>query len=140
MPDDKSTQDDQPDLNLIEMVQRARRQHDAQTRPGNVAAVYSIEARCEGADCQQPTPRAGQWVMDTTIAAVDEQWEIIRQATVDGKLGYKSKVSTAPRSAKIDSRTIAVRTYNADDAADVQRVLEQLKALNLPGEWHYERD
>ena len=78
--------------------------------------------------------------METTVAAVDAQWEIIRQATVEGKLGYKSKVSTAPRSAKRDGRSIAVRTYDADDTADVQRVYEALMSLELAGEWHYERD
>ena len=140
MSDDQSTQDGKPDLDLIEMVQQARRQHDAQTRPGKVAAVYWIEARCESADCHQPTPRAGQWVMETTTATIDAEWEIVRQATIEGKLSYKSKVSTAPRSAKIDGRSIAVRTYDADDTADVQRVYEALKALGLPGEWHYERD
>jgi hypothetical protein len=133
----------QSDLDLIRMVQRARMQHDAQAKPSEVAGVYWIEARCETLECPGPTPRAGQWVLNTTVDLVDELWEAIREATVDGKLGYKAKVTTAPRSGKGgDSRTIVVCTYDSSDTQDVQRIWDLLDALELDGaaggEWRFE--
>lgn len=131
------------DLDLIQMVQRARMQHDAQARPSEVAAVYWIEARCETADCPGPTPRAGQWVLNTTVDRVDDLWAIIRAATESGRLGYKAKVTTAPRAGvRGDSRTIVVCTYDSTDQQDVQRIRGALASLEIDGasafEWIYE--
>ncbi|MFW5771932.1 MAG: putative phosphothreonine lyase domain-containing protein [Phototrophicaceae bacterium] len=132
--------DDQPNMDLINMVQRARMAHDKQARPSDVAAVYWIEARCQGENCQQPTPRAGQWVLDLDASQVDAAWAQIKAATEAGQLGYKSKVSTASRrQGDPNSRTLAVRTADADDSADVERVRQVLNTLGLPGEWRYER-
>jgi hypothetical protein len=131
--------DDQPDLDLIQRVQRARRQHDEAAKPSDVSAVYWIEARCD--TCQGPTPRAGQWVLDIHKKHVDALWAKLKAATEAGDLGYKSKVSTASRKqGDRDSRTLAVRTYNADDADDVARIRAGLDDLGLTGQWRYERD
>lgn len=124
-----------PNLDLIAMVQRARLAHDADATPSQVAAVYWIEVKREG---QTPTPRAGQYVIETTVSAVDALWATIRAATERGDLGYKSKVSTAPRGGHPDSRVICVLTYDADDTADVARVGAALRAL-VGGELRYER-
>jgi len=135
------SEQDKADLDLIQMVQKARMMHDAETKPSEVAAVYWIEVKCQTDDCKSPTARAGQWVLDTIADQVDAQWALIREATEQGKLGYKSKVSTAGRSGtRADSRTIAVRTYDSADAHDKARVLEVLRSLNIPGEWRYESD
>jgi hypothetical protein len=133
---------DKDPLDIIEMVQKARMQHDADARPSNIAAVYWIEAKDRSAQAKAPTPRSGQWVIETDINAVDALWEQVKTATEAGKLGYKSKVSTASRShAKgPDQRVICVRTYDADDTEDVARVQAALKALNMPGPYTYERD
>ncbi len=130
--------DDKPNLDLIQMVQKARMQNDAEAQPSNIAAVYWIEAKHPGAT--PPTARSGGWVLDTTVEHVDAQWQIIKAATKSGKLGYKSKVSTASRDGKhADSRTIIVKTADADALDDVNRMRAVLKEI-LPGKWRYERD
>ena len=91
--------DDQPNLDLISMVQRARMEHDAQAQPSQVSAVYWIEAkrqtRRRSADRRAP----GYWLITTTLREVDGQWAAVKAATEAGKLGYKSKVATAGRAA-----------------------------------------
>ena len=141
MPDDDSHELQKTELDLIQLVQRARMMHDAEAKPSEVAAVYWIEAKCQAETCQEPTPRAGGWVLDTTADVVDDQWETIKAATVAGKLGSKSKVTTASRSGKSnDSRTLVVRTYDRDDEADVTRVRDALSGLGLDGDWVYESE
>ena len=72
--------DDQPNLDLIEMVQQARMAHDAQAQPSQVAAVYWIEAKRQIAGAA-PTPRAGYWLISTTVQAVDALWAQVKAAT-----------------------------------------------------------
>ena len=129
--------EDKPNLDLIQMVQQARMQHDADAKPSDVAAVYWIECKYDG---QAPTPRTGQWILETDHQAVDAHWETIKTATTAGKLGYKSKVSTSSRNLQnANARTLMVKTADADDMADVNRVHDVLQTL-LPGKWRYERD
>ncbi len=120
---------DQPNFDLIDMVQRARREHDAQAQPSQVSAVYWIEAQRKGAG-KPPTPRAGHWRIDTTAQAVDAAWATLKAATEAGELGYKSKVATAGHH-QADERMIHVMTYDADDTADVARVGDALRALGF---------
>ena len=132
---------DPPNMDLIQMVQRARMQHDADAKPSDVSAVYWIEAKYEGDDVKPPTPNAGQWMVDIPVDAADTAWEQIKAATVTGQLGYKSKVSTAARSgAKTATRTLIVRVHAASDAAEVQRIKAALDGMTMPGEWRFERD
>ncbi|MFN8451453.1 MAG: DUF1917 domain-containing protein [Anaerolineae bacterium] len=111
---------DQPDLDLIRRVQQARAAHDAQAQPSQVAAVYWIEAHRQG-EGDPPTPRAGFWLISSTVGDVDAHWAIIKSATRSGRLGYKSRVATAGRTHP-DERVIHVMTSDADDADDVARV------------------
>lgn len=124
---------DELNLDLIHRVQQARRQFDADAQPSQIGSVYWIEAHRE-TEGAPPTARAGQWVLVTDAASVDAVWERIRQATRDGRLGYKSKVATAPRepSANCADHLICVVTADAADAADVERVRAALAALDLP--------
>jgi hypothetical protein len=138
MNDDK-TDKNQPDLDLISMVQRARMQHDASATPSQVSGVYWIESKPRVEIT--PTSRAGEWVIETDLDAVDALWSRIKQATEDGILGYKAKVSTAPRGREkpLTQRVILVRTVDADDAADVARVRASLTALGVTGDLRYVR-
>lgn len=117
-------------LDLIRRVQDARMAHDAEAIPSHVSAVYWIEAAppTPGA---RPTSRAGYWLVETTVQEVDRVWQVVKTATVDGRLGYKSKVATASRSGDPDARVIHVCTYDAADVGDVARVEEALRALDL---------
>jgi hypothetical protein len=122
------------------MVQRARRLHDDAAIPSQVPAVYWIEAASE-VPVAPPTPRAGRWVILTNVDEVDNLWALIKQATKAGKLGYKSKVSTAAREMGMDrnDRVIHVVTYDADDAADVERVRAALLELGVSSQIVYQR-
>lgn len=121
---------DQPDFDLIRRVQQARAVHDAQMQPSQVAAVYWIEAQRQVAG-EPPTPRAGFWLISSTVREVDAHWAIIKSATESGKLGYRSRVATAGR-AHPDERVIHVMTSDADDADEVARVGAALRALGFP--------
>lgn len=130
------TENEQPqrmNLDLIEMVQRARMMHDEKARPSDYAAVYWIEAKRAPGDFPAPTANAGEWRVKLTVATVDQVWEMVKGATVAGKLGYKSKVSTRPAAGQADpdERLICVRTYDARDAVDVARVRAALQAIGL---------
>jgi hypothetical protein len=120
----------EPDLDLIGMVQRARMAHDADAQPSKVTAVYWIEAKpqTQGA---APTPRAGSFAIHTTLAQVDTQWVAVKAATEAGTLGCKSKVATAAHGGSPNARLIRVLTYDADDSADVARVRAALAALGF---------
>lgn len=118
---------DPPDLDLIGMVQRARMANDAEAQPSQVAAVYWIEAKRQTPGAA-PTARAGYWLIRTTVREVDALWARVKAATEAGQLGYKSKVATASR-ANADERVIHILTYDAADAADVERVRAALAAL-----------
>lgn len=130
-----------PNLDLIAMVQQARMQHDADAVPSQVGGVYWIEAKPQQGDYPSPTSRAGQWVIPTTVKAVDDLWTSIKSATRSGKLGYKSKVSTAPANNQghPDDRIIHVCTYDADDSADVKRVRAALNEIGITAEISYTR-
>ena len=127
-----------PNLNLINLVQQARMQHDADATPSQVSGVYWIEAKRPTPS--DVTPHTGYWRIQTTLDAVDALWAKIKAATEAGQLGYKSKVATASRDGQINSRVIHILTYDADDAADVERVRMVLEALGITGEMTYHRD
>ncbi len=123
-----------PDLNLdlIQMVQRARMLHDQSARPSDYSAVYWIEAKRQAGDYPAPTSTAGEWRVTLPAAEVDAVWERVKALTAQGELGYKSKVSTQGPSNR-DERLLCARTYDAGDSADVKRIGEALRALGLSG-------
>ncbi len=130
--------DEQPsdlNLDLIQMVQKARLLHDATARPTELAAVYWIEAKRRQGDFPAPTARSGEWRSRLTVQNVDAIWEQVKALTIAGELGYKSKVSTAPAAgqANLEERLLCARTYDAADRADVQRVKAALLGLGLRG-------
>lgn len=131
-----------PDLDLINMVQQARMMHDSQAQPSQVSAVYWIEAKRKSGDYPAPTPRMGEWRIPVMVVEVDALWEKIKTATEVGKLGHKSKVSTKPAKgqADINARVICVRTVDADDLADVERVRAALVDLGITTDMTYQRD
>lgn len=129
-----------PNLDLIQMVQAARLAHDAEVLPSQVHAVYWLEVKRETPG-PGPTRRAGQWIIETTAGEIDALWLTVRAATRDGRLGAKCRALTAPRAGvqNTDQREIHVATYDADDAADVERVRAALAELGITDGLHYER-
>ena len=127
-----SADEQSPDLNLdlIQMVQRARMLHDQSARPSDYSSVYWIEAKREAGDTPAPTANAGEWRATLPAAQVDAVWERVKALTVKGALGYKSKVSTQGLVSR-DERLLCVRTYDAGDGADVERIGAALRKLGL---------
>jgi len=121
-----------PDLDLIQMVQQARMLHDREAVPSNMNAIYWIESK-PLTPMPDLTSRAGEWRIETTVAEVDDLWVKIREATERGLLGYKSKVSTSPAKGQSNAsaRLIVVRTYDADDSADVLRIQTVLREMGM---------
>ena len=128
------------DLNLIQMVQRERMANEAEAVTSEAAGVYWVEAKRE-IEGKEPTPRAGVWFVPTTPSEIAALWATIKQATREGKLGYKSKAATASRSLGVDQadRVIHVLTYDADDTADVARIHAALMELGVTGELTFHR-
>lgn len=122
---------------LIDMVQRARLQHDADVLPSQVHGTYWIECKRPSAE-PAPTSRVGVFVIPARPDQLDALWLAIRAATLRGELGYKSKVSTAPRAQSGSGRDhdlihlIHVATVDADDRADRERVRDALSDLLTP--------
>lgn len=133
--------DERPaDLDLIRMVQQARLQHDSQLRPSQVSAAYWIECKRPQPD-PAPTSRSGEFRIFTTLERVDADWEAIKAATLAGRLGYKSKVSTCPTPDHPvpNGRTICVRTYDHADHDDLTRVRAALEQMGFTA-LHYVSD
>ena len=122
-------------LDLIQMVQNARMLHDEAARPSDVSAVYWIEAKCQTGDYPPPTANAGEWRVKLTAETVDEVWEQVKAATAAGRLGYKSKVSTRPAAGQShpDERLLCVRSYDASDKSDIERIKQALLDMGLRG-------
>lgn len=132
---------EKPNLDLIKMVQKARMMHDNEVIPSQVDGVYWIEAKDQSNTAQAPTAQAGQWTLNIDAQKVDAVWQIIKQATEQGQLGYKSKVSTASRNrGVVDTRLIYVRTYDKNDGEDVKRIRDMLAELGIAGNWDYQAD
>jgi len=138
MPDDNKPLN----LDLINMVQNARMMHDQTARPSDYSAVYWIESKRKNGDYPALTPNAGEWRVKLNVKDVDMVWEQVKGATEKGELGYKSKVSTRPAAGQThpDERLLCVRTYNADDEADVERVKNALLDMGLNEGLIYNRD
>lgn len=137
MSDDKASK---LNMDLINMVQNARMMHDNEAIPSKVPGVYWIESKHPSPE-NKPTPRTGEFHIQTTIDEVDAHWLQIKQATEKGLLGYKSKVSTAPTDGKAHGkqRLICIRTYDADNQDDRNRIEAELKKLGF-ADLSYERD
>ena len=127
------TRENDIDLDLIQQVQRARIEHDRTALPSQMTAVYWIEAKNEQPGAHRPTPRLCEWRIDTTAADADTLWRRIREATWQGALGYKSKVSTraARTQHSVDQRQVVVMMYDRDDDAHIARVRQQLLDLDV---------
>lgn len=133
-------QHEPPRIDLIQLVQQARMQHDQNAQPSHINAMYWIEAKAPEGHGHPVTAHNGYWRIHTTRAAVDALWEQVKTATQAGHLGYKSKVATAPArgDATTDPRRIHVCTYNHHDTADIERVRLALAALGITDDLTYE--
>lgn len=85
----------------------------------------------------------GKWMIFAPLDEIDENWEIVKNATAKGILGFQSKVSTAkPNSLAqdINIKVIIVYTHNYQDKEDVNRVREELRSLGFDQTLYYKTD
>ena len=127
--------DERPDLDLIQLVQRARMAHDDRARPSQISGAYWLEAKAAPGATAGPTVRAAALRADCDLADVDVIWDLLRAATQAGRLGYKAKVATAAREAATGRRELQVLIADAADAADLARVQAELKSLTPGLRW-----
>ena len=129
---------DPPDLDLIQLVQRARMAHDDQARPSEISGAYWLEAKAPPGARPGPTPRAAALRAETGVADVDALWERLRAATHAGQLGYKVKVATAAREAAPghrERRELRVLVADRADAQELARVQAKLQTLTPDLRW-----
>ena len=126
---------ERPDLDLIQLVQRARMAHDDQTRPSQISGAYWLEAKAPPGARPGPTVRAAALRAEIDVADLDALWASLRAATHAGQLGYKAKVATAAREAAPERRELRVLVADRADAQEVARVQARLQALTPDLRW-----
>ncbi len=102
-------------------------------QPSKTTDAYWLGAECKTDNCKKPTKRAGKWLIYLSLGRVDEFWAKVKHATEEGRLGYRSKVSTARINplASSKAKLIVVYTYDWTDKGDVMRVREELRKLGI---------
>ncbi len=126
---------DRPELDLIDLVQRARMAHDDQAKPSQIRGAYWLEAKAPPGLWPGPTRRAAEFHAGADLAEVDALWETLRAATQAGRLGYKAKVATAAREAAPDRRELRVLVADRADETEVARLQAELRALTPDLRW-----
>jgi hypothetical protein len=112
-------------------------------KPSNTTDTYWLLAGASVGTCSAATTKSGKWFVFVSRKSVDEVWAKIARATVEGRLGYLSKVSTAkPKSfgRAASSRVICVYTHDWTDEPDVFRVRQSLRELGITEIISYKSD
>jgi hypothetical protein len=112
-------------------------------KPSEVTDEPWLWAERAVGDYRQANENSGKWLVYLSVESVDLYWEKIRQATIEGRLGYRAKVATSmrsPLSSRPKSRVICVYTYDWTDADDVHRVREALRELGIKRPIVYKAD
>jgi hypothetical protein len=78
------------------------------------------------------------------VSAIDSVWETIRVAYEEGKLCSATKMATMRRensnAISADQKLICVYTYDSDDMADLQRVVDAQRDVGIPHRLIYKED
>ena len=131
---------ERPDIDLIQLVQRARMAHDDQARPSQIRGNYWLEAKAPPDLRPGPTRRAAELRAGADGAEIDALWDTLGAATQAGRLGYKAKVATAAREAAPARRELRVLLADRADAAEVARVQAELRTLTPALRWELAAD
>lgn len=89
------------------------------------------------------TIRGGKWLIFYSIDKIDKTWLIVKKATIEGRLGNISKVSTAkinPNAKNPNTKVICVYTYDSGDFNDVMRIRKELELLGFTQQLKYKTD
>lgn len=107
-------------------------------RPTNVTDEYWLWAE----SAEAPDGPSGKWMVFCPIDWVDEVWETVRDAVLDGRLGHAAKAATArPNPNQYNPNELPIMAYTkADDIEEIGRVLRQLRALGISQGLPYKAD
>jgi hypothetical protein len=111
-------------------------------RPSQFTGDYYLHA-VGPEPAEGTTRRPGKWLVFVSRSRVDALWDAVRRALKAGRLGHAAKVSTAlphPESRDPKKHVVCVYTANEDDAADVRRVRDALRALGVTWKIPYKSD
>lgn len=112
-------------------------------KPSKVTDIYWITAERKADDYPEATENSGKWLIFVPNKVIDEVWEKIEKATVEGRLGSAAKVATAkpnPNASNPDTKVICVYTYNWTDELDVRRIRQELRELGIVTKIPYKAD
>lgn len=127
----------------LEIMDKYQNYKEEDIKPSKETNDYWIYAEREKGGYPEPTFRSGKWLIFVDVKDVDEVWDKVRNATVEGSLGSGSKVATAksnPNAIDPNKRVICVYTYDSADFKDVKRIREELRRLGITNRIPYKED
>jgi hypothetical protein len=85
---------------------------------------------------------SGKWLIFADERKINSTWQKIRQATIEGKLGLVSKVSTRKNKEGQGylNYVICVYTYDLRDKQDVYKIKKELRKLGIDEDICYKPD
>jgi hypothetical protein len=110
---------------------------DGRPHPSEEREAFWLYARNETPTGRpEDRERSGKWLVFVPKERLDEVWEVLWKETEAGRLGCRTKVSTAarnPAQVVLDERNgvISVFTYDHRDEADLRRVRARLRELGF---------
>ncbi len=132
-----------PKIDLEKLVKMARKIVANGSKPSKVKEAYWLSAERMTGSYPESTERSGKWLVFVKIKDVNKVWAKIKEATENGKLGERSKVSTGkqnPNAGDLDTKVICVYTYDWADGGDVHRIREELRKLGITQKIPYKAD
>jgi hypothetical protein len=105
--------------------------------------VHAYKGNIPIANTTVDLSRIGKWLIFVSTEFLDDAWEKVRQATVEGLLGTSAKSATMMTNAYAlaeSFKVICVYTDNYENDPDVRRVLVQLRQLGFRQRLNYKTD
>lgn len=132
-----------PKVDINDLIKMARKIVAHGDKPSKITEAYWISAERMTGSYPESTSRSGKWLIFIPYKETDKVWAKIKKATEDGKLGERSKVSTAkknPNAGDQNTKVICVYTYDWADGGDVRRIREELRKLGITQKIPYKAD
>jgi len=86
--------------------------------------------------------KAGKWLIFLEKAETDEMWVKVRNATIEGRLGFSTKVSTAKENPESRDERFVIYVYTPDwsNEEEVMNIREELRKLGVEQRIGYKRN
>lgn len=138
----ESSQIDYPNSKII-VVFKDEESCTVSDIPSKNTSSFWLETKRKIGYYPADTNRSGKWLVFMDKTRIDEIWQLIKEATIDGRLGGRSKVSTAkknPNAYDVKKGVICIYTYDCEDKEDVLRIREELKKIGVTQKISYKTD